>query len=53
MIRTYNIDEEDFEVASISENMAAPKQETTFVSLMEKAVTPEKFDGSTCRSMIG
>lgn len=45
MLRTYNIDEDDVELVSTTETPTATKSETTFVTLMEKAVTPEKFSG--------
>lgn len=45
MLRTYNIDEDDVDLVLTTETPTTTKSETTFVTLMEKAVTPEKFSG--------
>ena len=47
MLQALNFDEDDFEVSSLTENpTSTQRMETTFLSVMEKAATPEKFNGT-------
>ena len=47
MLQALNFDDDDFEVSSLSNNpTSTQRMETTFLSVMEKAATPEKFNGS-------